>query len=68
MSESGSVHWYCPNRDCNWSFVGTDASEAEPLCVCGRRMKRGAVIPAFQYLDFLRDGVGEDALRKTEKE
>jgi len=60
MSESNGVYWYCPNRDCNWSFVATHVSEPAPLCLCGQRMKRGEVIPVFQYLDFLREGLGPD--------
>jgi hypothetical protein len=55
MASSG-VRWYCPNRDC-WSFVATVpvSEEQGPRCVCGWRMKRGDTVPAFHYLDFLRE-------------
>jgi hypothetical protein len=69
MSGRNGIRWYCSSRDCNWSFVGTVSGEnAEaPRCVCGRPMKCGETIPAFHYLDFLREDVQKEELR-TESE
>jgi hypothetical protein len=57
MGASASIRWYCPNRDCNWSFVAAIpvSEERGPQCVCGWTMKRGEIVPAFHYLDFLRE-------------
>jgi len=70
MSGGDAVRWYCTNRDCNWSFVGTTAIEgqAPPRCVCGRTMRRGDVIPALHYLDFLREDVSQEKVLGAEKE
>jgi hypothetical protein len=61
------VRWYCPNQDCNWSFVAMAASASglEPQCVCGTSMKREDAVPVFHYLDFLRESA--EAMQ-TEKE
>ena len=70
MSGSNGIRWHCPNRDCDWSFVATTSIEGEavPRCVCGRRMEKGDTVPAFQYLDFLREGVAGDEVIGAEKE
>jgi hypothetical protein len=54
---SNGIRWYCPNRDCSWSFVATIpvSEEQGPRCVCGWTMKRGGSVPAFHHLDFLRE-------------
>lgn len=61
--------WYCQSRDCNWSFVA-QASEAGavPHCVCGIKMKKGDTVPAFHYLDFLREETANDEASPSEKE
>jgi hypothetical protein len=68
MGGSDSVRWYCPNRDCNWSFVATIplGQEQGPRCVCGWTMKHGESIPTFHYLDFLREDsmIGETLSEK----
>lgn len=63
MSGSDGVRWHCPNPDCNWSLVTTQPvhNDSSPRCVCGRTMQRGDAIPAFHYLDFLRDGLEQAA-------
>jgi uncharacterized protein (DUF433 family) len=48
--------------------VATPAGETEPQCIGGRAMKRGELIPVFQYLDFLREQATEDAVLEIEKE
>ena len=55
--ESNGIRWYCPNRDCNWSFVAAIpvSEEQGPRCVCGWTMRRGETVPAFHYLAFLRE-------------
>ena len=55
--QSNGIRWYCPNRDCNWSLVATVpvSEEQGPRCVCGWTMRRGEAVPAFHYLDFLRE-------------
>jgi hypothetical protein len=69
MSANDGVRWYCPNQDCNWSFVATAlTNDAAPHCICGRQMKRDDTIPAFHYLDFLREGVAGDEELGVEKE
>jgi len=70
MSGNSGIRWYCSNRDCNWSFVGTTSGEnAEaPQCVCGQTMRRGEAVPAFHYLDFLRDGLASEERLGAEKE
>lgn len=63
MSNNERARWCCPNRDCNWSMVGTIAKEGEsaPRCVCGSAMQRAEEVPVFTYLDFLR---GETAIEE----
>jgi hypothetical protein len=70
MEASDSIRWYCPNRDCNWSFVtATPVSEERgPRCVCGWTMKRGQIVPAFHYLDFLREDSPLGEPLRSEKE
>jgi hypothetical protein len=67
---SEEVHWRCPNRDCDWSFVEAAPGEsaAAPECVCGRAMKRGDAVPAFHYLDFLREDSSSKEVIGLEKE
>ncbi|HTZ49736.1 MAG TPA: hypothetical protein VMH20_19255 [Verrucomicrobiae bacterium] len=63
MSKKDGIRWHCPNRDCNWTVVAIpDAGEipAEPRCICGRTMQRGDAVPAFHYLDFLRDDTADE--------
>lgn len=64
MGANDSVRWYCPNRDCNWSFVATIpvSDEQGPRCVCGWTMRRGEIVRTFHYLDFLRE---ESTVGKT---
>lgn len=56
MPNREMARWCCPNRDCNWSMVGTTAEDAEapPRCVCGSEMQKVEAVPVFTYLDFLR--------------
>jgi len=68
MTASDGVRWYCPNRDCNWSFVGTTGTDVAPHCVCGKQMRRGDAVPAFHYLDFLRESSVENEALEVEKE
>ena len=70
MPGDRGVRWQCPDRDCNWSFVGTAVAQhdAGPRCVCGRTMRRGDSVPAFQYLDFLREDPAEEEALEVEKE
>lgn len=70
MLSSEGVRWHCPNRDCNWSFVATavEKSETGPRCVCGSTMKKEGAVPALHYLDFLREGLGDEVVTRTEKE
>jgi hypothetical protein len=70
MAGSDSIRWYCPNRDCNWSFVAKVpvSEEQGPRCICGWTMKRGETVPVFHYLDFLReDSTIEETLRAGKK-
>jgi hypothetical protein len=57
MSRRDGVHWYCPNRDCSWSFVAEAPREEgfAQRCVCGTVMRKGQAVPAFRYLDFLHE-------------
>jgi hypothetical protein len=58
MSNRDAIRWHCPDRDCQWTVVAIpDAQQdlQEPRCICGRTMQRADVIPAFHYLDFLRE-------------
>ena len=70
MSSRDGVHWHCSNRDCNWSFVATMPGEEEeaPRCVCGSVMEKGETVPAFQYLDFLREETMVEEEAGVEKE
>jgi hypothetical protein len=61
----------CPNQDCNWTMVatpGTNESSTEPRCICGRTMQKGDAVPAFHYLDFLRDDTAEGREAGAEEE
>lgn len=69
MSATSGVRWYCPNRDCNWSFVATITEDSgEPRCVCGSKMRRGDAVLVFHYLDFLGEDAGVDETLGVEKE
>ncbi|MGB7848062.1 MAG: hypothetical protein WBL63_20800 [Candidatus Acidiferrum sp.] len=71
MSGVDEIHWHGPDRDCNWSMVKTMArEETAPQCVCGRVMKKSELVPAFQYLTFVRKlaGVQEEVAVGIEKE
>lgn len=70
MPRRGGVHWHCPNRECNWSFVAgmPGDGEAAPRCVCGNLMREGEMVPAFRYLDFLREELNSEEKVGTEKE
>lgn len=70
MSDSNGIRWHCPNRDCDWSFVATTSIEGEAVrrCVCGRTMEKVDAVPAFQYLDFLREGLAGDGAIGAKKE
>ena len=59
MPSHGGVHWHCPNRECDWSFVAAIPAQADfvQLCVCGSEMRMGEVVPPLHYLDFLHDDV-----------
>lgn len=66
MSNKDGIRWHCPDQSCNWTVVATldtDDNLTGPRCICGRIMKRGDAVPAFHYLDFLRDDTadGKDA-------
>jgi len=71
MSNKDGIRWHCPDPDCNWTVVATsDAGESlrEPRCVCGRTMQRGDAVPAFHYLDFLRDDTANGEEAEADKE
>ena len=57
MASGDGVRWHCPNRECNWSMVATMTGESEvaPWCICGSQMQKAEIVPAFRYLDFLRE-------------
>lgn len=40
MGVSGSVRWYCPNRDCKWSFVAAIPVNDEHLRQADREARR----------------------------
>ncbi|HUN60704.1 MAG TPA: hypothetical protein VMU53_01885 [Candidatus Sulfotelmatobacter sp.] len=71
MSNGDGIRWHCPNRDCSWTMVatpGTDESATQPRCICGRTMQKGDAVPAFHYLDFLRDDTAEGEEAGADKE
>jgi len=57
MMMKAGERWHCTNAACRCSILVEAADETEgknPLCACGRIMKKQYAPPVFQYLDFLR--------------
>ena len=46
--------WHCTNKACRWSFVVENSSQIEgsnPLCTCGRVMKKSYSPPVFRAIE-----------------
>jgi hypothetical protein len=63
--------WHCTNASCRCSVLVETTGEIEeenPLCACGRVMKKMYSSPVFQYLDFLRFPEPEPAHRESQED
>lgn len=70
MNDSSRLRWSCPNPACNWSRVAIVAlpGETVPRCVCGERLRKSEPLPAFTYLDFLRERRPAEQIAEPGKE